>query len=144
MIELADVAGVAAPEVVDDRGQPLGRATAFHLSEDGRQPLFVALPLQAGGPATLVPLQGARLHDGVLHLGFGREGIESAPVVVDPSSAEERATVLDWFDGRAGGRPSGVGATPPGLTDAPGPPQGAGPAGGGAAGAGSAEDRGEH
>lgn len=124
MTDGADPDMLADATVRDRDGGRLGEVTSVHRSDGSDQPLFVGVRPDPAGPERLVPLQGAVLEDGVLEVVFDRETVQGSPAVpVDRAlSDDERGSLFDYYDGRAGGVPSGVDGAPAGLPAAPAAP----------------------
>lgn len=122
MITAADVESLSGAQVVERDGQPIGTVGQVFLSEDGQQPLFVTVRVGGrGATESFVPLQSAELRDGTLQVAYDLGTITSAPSLDSdrPITDDEQGTIFDYYDGRAGGSPSGEGATPAGLSDTP-------------------------
>ena len=118
MITTQDIDAVQAATVEDRDGDRLGSVGQVYVSEDGGQPLFVTVRTGLlGRKESFVPLQGADFQGGVLRVAYDKETVKGAPGVDDDGalSDDEQGTLFDYYDGRAGGAPSGVGGTPAGL-----------------------------
>ena len=118
MIDTTDIQTLQGANAVDRDGDKLGRVGQVYVSDDGRQPLFVTVHTGLfGTKQSFVPLEGADLRDGVVHLHYDKDTIKGAPSIDDDGalSDDEQGTIFDYYDGRAGGTPSGVGDTTAGL-----------------------------
>jgi len=111
MITTNDIDLVQSAQAVDRDGDRLGDVKQVYISEDGNQPLFVTVHTGLfGTKESFVPLQGADLRDGVLHLAYDKN-VDADGALTD----DEQGSIFDYYDGRAGGAPSGVGGTPAGF-----------------------------
>ena len=122
MITGSDIAALTGAEVIDPSGEHIGTVGRVVLTVDGGQPLLVSVRGTAGGTEPFVPLQSAELVRGVLRIAYDRRTVAGAPeldAMATPTD-DERGTVFDYYDGRAGGAPSGVDGTPAGMTEAGG------------------------
>ncbi|WP_375399723.1 PRC-barrel domain-containing protein [uncultured Amnibacterium sp.] len=122
MITNADADALVGVQVIDRNGDRLGTVAQVYLSEDGAQPLFVTVHAgRDGAQESFVPLQSADLRDGTLQVGYDRDTIAAAPELDADGSMtdDEQGTIFDYYDGSAGGEPSGTDGTPAGLADTP-------------------------
>jgi uncharacterized protein (TIGR02271 family) len=118
MIDQTTIPVLTDAKVVDAAGDSLGSVKQVYVSDDGGQPLFVTVHTGLfGTKETFVPLQSADLVDGTLRLAYDKATIKDAPNVDADGqiSDDEQGTIFDYYDGRAGGAPSGVDGTPAGL-----------------------------
>lgn len=119
MIDQSSIPTLTDAKVVDRDGDRLGTVKQVYVSEDGGQPLFVTVHTGLFGTnETFVPLQSADFADGTLHLAYDKATIKDAPNVDADGEItdDEQGTIFDYYDGRAGGSPSGVDGTPAGFT----------------------------
>lgn len=122
MITSADADALVGVPVVDRDGDRIGTVARVVLSEDGAQPLFVAVQAaHSGADESLLPLQFAELRDGTLQVAWDSDTIAAAPDLHADGTItdDERGTIFDYYDGIAGGEPSGTDGTPAGLSDTP-------------------------
>jgi uncharacterized protein (TIGR02271 family) len=118
MITTNDIDTVIGSTAVDRDGDKVGKVGQVYISDDGHQPLFVTVRTGLFGTnESFVPVRGADFYDGELHLQYDKDTIKDAPSIDDDGSLtdDEQGTIFDYYDGRAGGRPSGVDDTPSGL-----------------------------
>jgi uncharacterized protein (TIGR02271 family) len=118
MITTTDIDRVIGANAVDRDGDKVGRVGQVYVSDDGAQPLFVTVRTGLFGThESFVPVQGADFSDGELHLQYDKATIKDAPNIDDDGALtdDEQGSIFDYYDGRAGGRPSGVGGTTAGL-----------------------------
>jgi uncharacterized protein (TIGR02271 family) len=112
MINRNDIDRLTGATVLDRDGDKVGTVKQVYVSDDGSQPLFVTVHTGLfGTKETFVPLQSAQLEGSDLRVAYEKDAIKHAPNV-DADGAisdEEQGTLFDYYDGRAGGTPSGVG-----------------------------------
>ena len=118
MISTNQIDDLAKAKVVDRDGDRVGSVGQVYVSNDS-QPLFVTVHTGLFGTnESFVPLEAADFYDGELHVAFDKATIKDAPNI-DADGAisdDEQGTIFDYYDGRAGGVPSGSGRAPAGIT----------------------------
>ena len=120
MITTNDIDALTKARVIDRDGDKVGTVGQVYVSDDGSQPLFVTVHTGLFGTnESFVPLQGASFADGDLRVGYDKATIKDAPNIdADGAiSEDEQGTIFDYYDGHAGGTPSGTGDTPAGFGD---------------------------
>jgi uncharacterized protein (TIGR02271 family) len=118
MVDINDIDALYHSTAVDRDGDRLGRIGQVYVSDDGRQPLFVTVHTGLfGTKQSFVPLQGAALEGETLRVQYDKDTIKGAPNIDDDGhlADDEQASLFDYYDGRAGGSPAGVGGTPSGI-----------------------------
>jgi uncharacterized protein (TIGR02271 family) len=118
MVDINDIDTLYSATAVDRDGDKLGKIGQVYVSDDGRQPLFVTVHTGLfGTKQSFVPLQGADLRGDTVTLQYDKDTIKGAPNIDDDGalSDDEQETLFDYYDGRSGGVPSGVGGAPAGL-----------------------------
>ena len=118
MVDINDIDTLYSATAVDRDGDRLGKVGQVYVSDDGRQPLFVTVHTGLfGTKQSFVPLQGADLRGDTVTLQYDKDTIKGAPNIDDDGalSDDEQETLFDYYDGRSGGVPSGVGGTTAGL-----------------------------
>jgi uncharacterized protein (TIGR02271 family) len=118
MVDINDIDTLYSATAVDRDGDKLGKVGQVYVSDDGRQPLFVTVHTGLfGTKQSFVPLQGADLRGDTVTLQYDKDTIKGAPSIDDDGalSDDEQETLFDYYDGRRGGTPSGVGGTTAGF-----------------------------
>ncbi len=118
MVTTNDIDTIQSATAYDRDGDKVGRVGQVYVSDDGGQPLFVTVHTGLfGTKESFVPLQQADLRGTDLHLQYDKETIKGAPSIADDGqlSDDEQGSLFDYYDGHAGGVPSGVGDAPAGF-----------------------------
>jgi uncharacterized protein (TIGR02271 family) len=118
MIDINDIDTLYSATAVDRDGDKLGKVGQVYVSDDGRQALFITVHTGLfGTKQSFVPLQGADLRGDTVTVRYDKDTIKGAPSIDDDGalSDDEQATIFDYYDGRSGGVPSGVGDAPAGI-----------------------------
>lgn len=76
-------------EVFDSTGERIGKVGEVYLRDDSRQPAWIVVRLFRAN-ATMVPLQGARMHDGGgIQVDASKDRIMHAPRLIPESRLSE-------------------------------------------------------
>jgi sporulation protein YlmC with PRC-barrel domain len=77
-------------EVFDSAGDRIGKVGQVYLRVDSRQPAWIVVrSAQLRGRETMVPLQGAHLHEQGIQVGVSKDRIMGAPQLVPRSRLSE-------------------------------------------------------
>jgi sporulation protein YlmC with PRC-barrel domain len=88
-------------EVYDSSGERIGKVGQVYLRVDSSQPTWIVV--RTDGSQSLVPLQGARMHESGIQVGVSKDHISHAPPIVPPSrlSEEDSAELCEHYGVRA-------------------------------------------
>ncbi|MFD1722500.1 YsnF/AvaK domain-containing protein [Amnibacterium endophyticum] len=105
MITSEQINSLPGTTVLDDDGDRVGDVIEVYLAEEGGEPLFVTVKTGFfGSKQTFVPLDGADMESGGLHVRYDKARIKDAPRVdADEALSEaEQQTLFDYYDRGSG------------------------------------------